>query len=209
MFDAQFVAFLLVALILTVTPGADTMLVIRNAARSGARDGAVTAVGIVSGVFVHAVLSALGLSVLLAKSATAFHAVKLAGALYLVWLGVQSLRAARRGGELVATGAPCPPRSGHRAFLEGLLTNLLNPKVAVFYLAFLPQFIGPGDPVLARSLLMALVHNVIGIVWLGGIALAVGRSRRWVAHPSVKRWLDTVSGGVLVALGVRLALEKR
>lgn len=214
MFDSGLAAFALVVFVLTITPGADTMLVIRNTLRGGRRDGMMTASGVISGVFTHAVLSALGLSVILSRSAAAFHSVKLVGALYLVWLGIQSLRSARRPTGLAvidasddAPGSALPPR--RRPFLEGLLTNILNPKVAIFYLAFLPQFIAPGDPVLAWSLLMALIHNMMGILWLGLIAVLVSRSRQWVRRPTVKRWLDAVSGTVLVALGIRLALEER
>jgi len=209
--DSRLLAFALVVFVLTITPGADTMLVIRNTIRGGRRDGVTTALGIISGVFVHAVLSALGLSIILARSAAVFHAVKLAGALYLVWLGIQSLRAARRAGSKAtapgpASGGPAPAR---RSFLEGFLTNILNPKVAVFYLAFLPQFISAGDNVLARSLLMALIHNVMGIIWLSVVAALVSRSKRLVERPAVRRWLDATSGTILVALGIRLALERR
>lgn len=210
MFDAQLAAFALVALALTITPGADTMLVLRNSLRGGRSDGMGTMIGICTGLFVHAVFSALGLSVILAESAQAFQAVKIAGAIYLVWLGLQSLfRASRRGrGELVGPTKKQPPRL-RRSLMEGLLTNILNPKVAIFYLAFLPQFISPGDPVLAKSLLMALIHYLMGIVWLSGIILLVARSRQWINRGAIRRWLDGVSGAVLVALGIRLALEKR
>src|SRR5262245_22116166 len=144
MIDAQVVAFTLVAAALTLTPGADTMLVVRNVLRGGRRDGVVTTMGICSGLFVHADLSALGVSILLLHSATAFHVVKLAGAGYLVWLGLQSVVGAVRGGHppaAVAYGRAPDGVSPQRCFVEGLLSNVLNPKVAVFYLAFLPQFI--------------------------------------------------------------------
>jgi threonine/homoserine/homoserine lactone efflux protein len=210
LFDSQVVAFTLVAAVLTITPGADTMLVLRNTLRGGRAFGWSTALGIATGCLLHAALSAVGLSMILARSAAAFHAVKLLGAGYLIWLGAQSLLArdgvdvpAGGGGE----GAPPPPR--WRGFLDGFATNLLNPKVAVFYLAFLPQFISAGDPVLAKSLLLAGIHDVLGLAWLGTIAVLVARGRRWIRRPSIRRALSRFAGVTLAALGVRLALERR
>lgn len=128
MIDGQVLTFTLVAAALTLSPGADTTLVVRNVLRGGRHDGVVTAFGICSGLFLHAILSALGVSIILMPSAMAFHWVKIAGACYLVWLGVQSLRGAVRRALMVT--APVP---SERCFLEGLLSNVLNPEVAVFY----------------------------------------------------------------------------
>lgn len=212
MIDSQVVAFAVIAAALTVAPGADTMLVVRNVLRGGRRDGVITTFGICLGLFVHATLSAVGVSVILMRSATAFHLLKLAGACYLVWLGVQSLSGAVRG-EVPAAGAerggPRVLMSARRCFLEGVLSNVLNPKVAVFYLAFLPQFIGPTDAVLRKSLLLAGIHYVEGIVWLVVVSVVVDRTRRFFMESDVRRWLDGVCGALLVGLGVRLALERR
>jgi RhtB (resistance to homoserine/threonine) family protein len=199
-------AYTAVAALLTVTPGADTMLVIRNVVGRGRRAGIVTTLGICSGLFVHATLSALGLSVILATSATAFAVVKLAGAAYLVWLGVQSLRT-----PLAAEPSPTAPgaASGARSWRDGFLTNVLNPKVAVFYLAFLPQFVAPGDPVLTTFVLLAAVHAALGLVWLGCLTVALDGARGWIGRPTVRQTLERVSGTVLIALGVRLALARR
>src|SRR5262249_55054630 len=166
MIDAQVVAFTLIAAALTLTPGADTMLVVRNVLRGGRRDGVVTTVGICLGLFVHATLSAMGVSVLLLHSATAFHLAKCAGACYLVWLGIQSLGGAvcrQSHATGMEGGVTTTVVSSQRCFLEGMLSNVLNPKVAVFYLAFLPQFISPTDAVLQKSLLLAGIHYVEGI----------------------------------------------
>jgi RhtB (resistance to homoserine/threonine) family protein len=212
MVDSQVMAFTVVAALLTVSPGADTMLVVRNVLRGGRRDGVVTTFGICSGLFVHATLSALGVSVLLMHSAMAFDLVKTAGACYLVWLGVQSLKSAVRGPrhpdnleDQRAAGAV----SWRRSFLEGFLTNMLNPKVAVFYLALLPQFIGPADPVFMKSLLLAAIHYVEGIVWLSGLSIVLDRARRFVLQSVVRRWLDGLCGVVLVGLGARLAVQRQ
>jgi RhtB (resistance to homoserine/threonine) family protein len=211
MIDAPVLTFTLVAAVLTITPGADTLLVVRNVLRGGRHDGLVTTLGICCGLFVHAVLSALGVSIVLTHSAAAFHAVKLAGAGYLIWLGLQSLRTALHrpraaSGPVTFVGAPV---AGRRCFAEGCLSNLLNPKVAVFYLAFLPQFIGPEDAALARSLLLASIHFVEGILWLAMLAVMVDRARRLLFSTLARRVLDSVCGLVLIGFGARLALERR
>jgi RhtB (resistance to homoserine/threonine) family protein len=208
--DPQVLAFTLVAALMTISPGADTFLVVRNSLRGGRRDGFLTTLGITSGLYFHALLSALGVSAVLAHSATAFLALKIAGAAYLAWLGIQSLRSGfghAPAAALADSRSASVPLS--RSFREGLLTNLLNPKVIVFYLALLPQFISPGDAVLPKSLLLAAIHCVEGILWLGFVAWAVDRSRGFFLRPLLRRWMDALCGTVLVALGLRLVLSQR
>jgi RhtB (resistance to homoserine/threonine) family protein len=211
MIDSQTLAFALAAAVLTVTPGQDTMLVVRNVLRGGRGDGVVTTLGICSGLFMHATLSALGMSVILMQSAVAFQIVKYAGACYLAWLGLRSLASALRadagGRDAVAVRADIVP--ARRCFLEGLLSNALNPKTAIFYLAFLPQFVGPNDPVLQKSLLLAGIHYAEGVVWLVVVSLAVDQARRLFLRSIVRRWLDGLCGALFVGFGLRLALERR
>lgn len=207
MVDARLLAFAGIAGLVTLTPGADTMLVVRSAAVRGRRAGLLTVLGIGSGLFIHATLSALGLSVVLVRSARVFEGVKLAGALYLLFLGVQALRSAARGAPV--TESPAGTTGARRAYVEGLLTNVLNPKVAIFYLAFLPQFIGPDDAVLARSILLASIHFVEGLVWLSLVTLFVARLRPVLARPRVQRALESVTGLVFIAFGVKLAVTRR
>jgi RhtB (resistance to homoserine/threonine) family protein len=207
MLDARVLAFTGIAAIVTLTPGADTMLVVRSALVRGRRAGLLTVLGIGSGLFIHATLSALGLSVVLVRSARAFEIVKLVGALYLVFLGVQAIRSAARGTPIAER--PAGPTGSRRAYVEGLLTNVLNPKVAIFYLAFLPQFIGPTDPVFAKSILLAGIHFVEGLVWLSLVTLFVARLRPVLAQPRVQRALESVSGLVFIAFGVKLAVSRR
>lgn len=212
MFDVQLLAFIVVAAALTISPGADTLLVVRNTIARGRPDGVMTAFGICSGLFVHATLSALGLSLILTHSALAYQVLKIAGAGYLAWLGFQSLRAAFTGRGIEAGNPGTESRSirpPRRAFVEGLLTNVLNPKVAVFYLAFLPQFISVGDPVFAKSILLAGIHALMGVVWLGALASLLERMRVFFASPRVRRSLEGVSGGILIGLGARLAVTER
>ncbi|MBI9082338.1 MAG: LysE family translocator [Desulfobacterales bacterium] len=213
MIDSQILAFTGLAALLTISPGADTMLVIRSVLARGRGAGIATTFGICCGLFVHATLSAAGLSLIILKSALAFDMLKLAGAGYLIFLGVQSLRQlsahpAKADAPLQGKAEPSQ-KTARRAFMEGMLNNLLNPKAAVFYLAFLPQFINPGDPVLAKSLLLAGIHFVMGIVWLSLVSLFLGKLKNLIVGGSFRRWLEATSGAVLIGLGVSLALEKR
>ena len=211
--DPQLWAFLLVATLLAVTPGADTLLVARNVLGRGRAAGLATIAGIAGGCFVHAALSAIGVSLILVRSAEAFHALKWGGAAYLVILGIQSIRGWWRVDESApAAAAADRERTGSRrlrSFLEGLLTNVLNPKVGLFYLAFLPQFIRPGEPVFARSLLLGGLHVGIGVLWLSLLSLSLVRIRPLVESRLWRARLEGASGVVLIALGVRLAAERR
>ena len=223
---SSLLAFVPVALLLTLIPGADTALVTRNALALGLRGARWTILGILTGCLIHATASALGLSAILATSARAYETVKLAGAAYLVWIGIQSIRHARDDGEYGSLACARDSERGHpersaqrgvegsartdgHPFMQGFLTNILNPKVALFYLTFLPQFIPAGAPVLRTSLLLAMIHNVLGFVWLSVYARFVDRLRSALTRPVVKGWLERVTGGALVALGARLAWDRR
>ena len=203
--DPLFLAGLAVLALLTVSPGADMALVAKITLERGRRAALLATLGICSGLLVHATASALGLSVILATSAEAFTIVKLAGAAYLAYLGVQALRSSFRHHETEVL----PARRGANPYLQGVFSNVLNPKVAVFYLTFIPQFMSPADNVLARSLAFAFAHGVMGIAWLSAYAYALSRISRLLGGAGVRRWLQRVTGGVLIALGVRLALERR
>jgi threonine/homoserine/homoserine lactone efflux protein len=210
--DSHLWAFVLVATLLAITPGADTLLVVRNVLSRGLGAGLATIAGIAGGCLVHATLSAVGVALLLVRSAEAFATLKWCGAVYLVVLGVQSLARWWRadGGDIPTDARPAAGDSRRvRSLLEGLLTNVLNPKVGIFYLAFLPQFIAPGDAPLARSLLLAGLHIGIGVAWLSTLAFAVGRIRPLVESRRWRARLEGASGAVLIGLGVRLAAERR
>ena len=209
MIDARLLAFIGVAALLTITPGADTLLVVRNSLARGRAGGLFTTLGICSGLFVHAIVSALGVSAVIVHSATAFETLKVLGAGVLFVLGVQSLRGAlspTRPVEATTAAREAPVR---RSYVEGLLTNVLNPKVAIFYLAVLPQFVTAEDPVLARSLLLAGIHAGQGLVWLSLVAVLMGRSRGLMRSLGVQRMLQGLAGAALIGLGARLALAKR
>jgi len=217
--DGRLIAFAGLALVLVLTPGANIMLVIRSSLGGGPRAGIAAALGIALGHFVHASASALGLSLLLRTSDAAFTVMKILGAAYLAYLGVRSLLAARHGrartfdaveGEEAEVRSEAPtPRRSRRFLLDGFLCNVLNPKVALFYLALLPQFVDPGEPVLAKSLLLAGVHACISVSWQSVLSLSLGRMRPWLARPVVYRSLEALTGCLLVGFGIRLALATR
>ncbi len=208
--DAQFWPFLIAITLLSMSPGVDTLLVIRNTVRGGVRDGVLTSLAICCGLFLHATVSALGISLILLQSAWAFGVLKLAGAAYLVWLGVQGLLAARRGQGLAVAGVTgdYQPVPVWRPLREGLLSNVLNPKTVVFYMAFLPQFIAPEDSALVKSLFLAGVHFIIANLWQIGVAVMVGAAGRLLASRAFVRGLNGVTGAVLIVFGIKLALER-
>lgn len=209
--DTQFISFLVAITLLTISPGVDTLLVIRNTARGGVRDGITTSVAICCGLFAHATISALGISLILLQSAWAFYMLKLVGAGYLIWLGITSLMAARRGQPLPVSGVTNNTAAVSRwqPVKEGFLSNVLNPKTVIFYMAFLPQFIAPGDPALLKSLWLAGVHFVIANIWQISVVLMVGSAGKWLANARFAQTLNAATGTVLVVFGIRLALTQR
>jgi len=186
-----------------VTPGVDMALVTRNALLYGRRAAVMTALGINLGILFWVMAAALGLAAVVATSATAFAVIKFAGALYLIYLGIQALRSRSRH-EPSVRAAP----KARDALRQGLVSNLLNPKIAVFFTSLLPQFVGAKGTAV-QLLLLGLLFNAMGVVWLLAYATAAARGRSVLARPRVRRWLERISGIVLVGLGARLALERR
>ena len=203
-------AYLLAAGALVLAPGPAQALVIARSVERGPAAGIVTVLGLDLATLVHTMAAALGLSALLAASATAFTIVKLAGAAYLVWLGVRTFR---RAGMVTAAGSASPAAdvSTVRLFVHGVVTGLLNPKVAVFFLAFLPQFVRPEHgSVLLQFVVLGALFALLDLVFCGALALVVGAARaRLLASERFSRWRERVTGGVLVALGASLALQRR
>jgi threonine/homoserine/homoserine lactone efflux protein len=213
--NSQMLVFVTIAAVLTITPGADTALVTRNVITRGRAAAFFTTLGICLGCLTYATLSALGLSAVLSRSATLFEIVKLAGAVYLIYIGGVSLWSGLRGRRSDATETPAATpqivtsQRRLRSFAEGLFTNLLNPKVALFYLTFLPQFIAPGESVLKKSLLLALIHVGMGMLWLTLFASLLHTMSGVFSRASVRRKLEALTGGLLIAFGLKLALAKR
>ena len=196
--------FIAAGLLLNITPGADLALIGARSAGQGFRSGAAAALGVGAGCFVHVAAAALGLSALIASSAAAFTVLRWVGAAYLVWLGIGLLRG---GGEPASAAAAMPAVTWWRSFAQGFLTNALNPKVALFFLAFLPQFIDAAAPHKALSFIalgavFAVNGTLVNVAFAGLIA---GLRGALGSQPAIGRWLRRGVGALFVALGVRLA----
>jgi threonine/homoserine/homoserine lactone efflux protein len=181
-------------------------LVARNVVRHGRSAGFATSLGICTGILGWAVAAGLGVSTLLASSAIAFTALKLAGAAYLIYLGITALRAPDASIAAGVKGGSQLP--WHRAWLQGLLSALLNPKLGVFFLTLLPQFIKPGDPPTLRALQLAVVFDVIGLIWLLTYSAMLGAVGAALGRPGLQRLMRWLTGTVMVGLGARVALER-
>jgi threonine/homoserine/homoserine lactone efflux protein len=192
--------FLAISAVVVVTPGVDMALVTKNALLHGRAAARATALGVNLGILIWTLAAAFGLAAVIAASAVAFTAIKLAGALYLVYLGLRALLGSREPVALPARGS---------AFRQGLASNLLNPKIAVFFTSLLPQFVDADNARPQDLLLLGVLFNCMGVIWLLTYAELAARGRDVLLRPRVKRALDRLSGVALVALGVRLAAERR
>lgn len=206
-----FITCLIAVTVLTVTPGLDTMLIIRNSVRGGRLDGTFSSLGICTGTFVHAIISALGISLILLSTAWAFTALKTAGALYLIWLGLGSIKVAfQRGEGRLVLGYKGTKRElvWYRSFREGFLSNVLNPKAIIFYMAFLPQFIDPAHPAITQALFVAALHFSVAMVYQCLLAALVEKAATWLERPGVNRLFNIFSGTIFILLGARLAMTE-
>lgn len=228
--DPRILAFVGVAALLTISPGPDMALMLRNVLRGGSRVVLPTALGTIAGLLVWGAASSLGIAAILAASTALYDLLRLAGAAYLIFLGARALLEAVRptgersreaveaggagdpggpGGSGDPAAAASPGLTRRAAFRNGLLTNLLNPKIGVFYATLLPQFIPVGAPPLATSMLLAAIHGALGLVWLTLYGLLLARAGDVVRRGRVRRALEGITGTVLVGLGLRVALESR
>jgi threonine/homoserine/homoserine lactone efflux protein len=200
--------FVVSGLLLNIMPGPDSLLVMTRSATQGWRAGSAAALGIGSGTFVHIFCAALGLSAVLATSATAFTVVKLVGAAYILYMAFGLLKSKKRDGETAPPAVqPLPYR---KIFAQGFLTNVLNPKVAVFFLAFVPQFISADAPNKALAfIILGCIFNINGTLWCNALALFTAKaSERVKVNPTASLWLNRATGTLFVWLGVKLALSK-
>ncbi|MGZ8998482.1 MAG: LysE family translocator [Allosphingosinicella sp.] len=203
---SSLIAFTIAAALLTVTPGLDTALVLRTAAAEGSRRAFAAALGICLGCLVWGLVVALGLGILLEASELAYTILRWAGALYLLWLGVQLIRSKR---EDFGSGPDSAGTATAAAwFRRGLLTNILNPKVGIFYVSFLPQFIPAGNNVPALTVLLAAIHSALGLAWFILLIAATRPIAAVLRRPNVIRTLDRVTGGAFLLFGARLALSR-
>jgi threonine/homoserine/homoserine lactone efflux protein len=201
-------AFVLAAGLLTITPGLDTAIVLRASALEGRKAGAAAATGIIMGLMVWGAASAIGLTAVLAASSVAYTALKWIGAAYLVFLGLGLLlkpKASVATGEAETAGV----HGAGRWLRRGLLTNLLNPKVGVFYVAFLPQFTPAGLPAGPFIALLVAIHIVQGMLWFAALIAATQPLGRWLRRPQIARRMNRLTGIVFIGFGARLALSRR
>lgn len=195
----MYLDFAIASLILVAIPGPDQALIMRNGLVGGRTSGLRTMLGGASGLTLHATAAALGVSALLATSATAYAALKIVGVAYLLYLGVKMLRSSRRPAETEQKA-----RIG-RPFVQGFVSNALNPKVALFFLTFVPQFLPTQGSTLPVALTLSAMFAVIYVAWFSGLVALIGLASDVLRRPRVKAWIERVTGGALFAFGVRLA----
>lgn len=215
LFDAQtLLSFLAAAVVLVILPGPGTAWIIAQAFAGGVRRGLLAGLGLEVATLLHALAAGLGLSALLATSALAYEVVKYLGAAYLIWLGIKAWRgsdaAVQQDDDAVAPGMSAREVSGRSVFLRSVLTGVLNPKVALFFLAFLPQFVQPERGwVWLQFLILGALLALVGFCNDLVLSLAVGRFRRRLSGGTSGRWLQRVTGGLFIGLGLRLATQAR
>ncbi len=207
----SFMAFLGVSAVVIMTPGPDAAVTVRNTLLGGRLVGVLTALGISTGQAIWSLATSFGVVALLVASKVLFQAVKYAGAVYLIWLGLQALIAAWRGsGEGSAAVLRAGPRlRPGRAFVQGLMSDLGNPKMAVFFASLLPQFTAPGEGLFTALMSLGLIFSLMTFIWLTAYAFVIGKAGEVLRRPSIRRWIESVTGTMLVALGVRIAAEQR
>jgi threonine/homoserine/homoserine lactone efflux protein len=196
--------FALASLVLIAMPGPDQALIVRNSLVHGRANGLRTMLGGASGLLIHATAAALGISALLATSATAFSTLKIAGVAYLLYLGVRMLRGAGRPSTDDATGT-----GRTRPFTQGLLSNAMNPKCALFFLTFLPQFLPEHGARLPMAIALAAIFEALYLAWFTGLVSVVEVVGDWLRRPRPRAWMDRLSGGALVGFAARLAAQGR
>lgn len=205
--DTQLLAFAGVSLLLAVTPGPDMAVVTKNALAHGRRGVVLTTTGIGLALLIWAAATAIGLSALLRASGDLLFVLKLVGAAYLAYLGVRALLDSRRRPADLLAGAP-PPAPAHAIFRQGFLSAISNPKLGVFFVTFLPQFVAPGQALLPRLVELGLIFAAIGWTWMNVYGLLISRIRDFITAPRVRQWMQRVTGVVLLGFGARLALER-
>jgi threonine/homoserine/homoserine lactone efflux protein len=205
--DGTLLAFAGVSLLLAVTPGPDMAVVTKNALAHGRRGVALTTSGIALALVLWVTATAVGLSALLRTSGEVLFVLKIVGAAYLAYLGVRTLLESRsRPADLLASAPAAAP--AHAVFRQGFLSAISNPKLGVFFVTFLPQFVLPGQQVFTRLLVLGVTFAVIGWVWMNVYGLFVTRLREVITAPRVRQWMQRVTGVVLLGFGARLALER-
>lgn len=203
----EFLTFFVLSLFVVMSPGIDTALITKTTIATGRKTGFQMALGISTGSLVHTFAAAFGLSAILMQSALAFEIVKYVGAIYLLYLGVSSFWASNKKQAIEEEHLHQSSKKGS-SFQQGLLSNVLNPKVAMFFLTFLPQFVTPGENTTQQLIMMGVVYTILSITWFFIYVYFINHMREWLLSPKVQKWMDKATGLVLIGFGLKLALEK-
>lgn len=204
-------AFLIVSIVVIATPGPDTALTIRNVVAGGRRAGLATALGVAAGQLIWAIATSLGLVGLLLASEPVFHALRLVGAAYLVYLGAQSLRSSFKAvGDFDQSGSGTSgPLQPCRAFVQGILNDLANPKMAIFFVSVLPQFAQPEQGMLSQLVVLGVLFATLTFIWLSSYSILLGVAGEWLQRSPVRRTIEGIAGAALIGLGIRVATVER
>lgn len=206
---SHYYLFIMMAMLLIILPGPDTALVTQNTLTHSKKGGFQTALGVFSGILVHTLAAVLGISAIIVKSAVLFSVFKYAGAVYLIYLGCMSLWSTKQKGTQREESEMSSRYKNKSGFKQGFLTNLLNPKVAVFFLTFLPQFIDGGTNTFVQLLVMGITYAILTFIWFLIYIYLVHRISAWLKKPSTQQFIQGISGLVLIGFGIKLVLEKR
>lgn len=206
---ATLLTFTLVAGLLVISPGPNGVLIAKTVPTSGKLAGFANVAGFVSAFYLHGLLSFLGISLLLVQSAQLFFIVKMLGAAYLCWIGIRALIEAWRGSIAQLQVAPAKRRQTLlAAYLEGFVTNALNPKVSMFYLAAFPQFLAASEASAANTFLLIFIHSMLNLVWFGSLIVIFARLTAFARGGAVQRWIKGVTGAVFLGFGFKLAISR-
>lgn len=199
----DFFTFLVLSLFVVMSPGIDTALITKRTLTDGRKDGYKMALGITTGSLVHTFAAAFGLSAILMQSAVAFEMVKYIGALYLIYLGLSSFISRKK------KASESADKQNNSAFKQGLFSNVLNPKVAMFFLTFLPQFVKTGENATQHLIIMGVIYTLLSISWFFIYVFFINYLREWLLAPKVQKFMDKATGLVLIGFGLKLALDKQ
>ncbi|MFD2214760.1 LysE family translocator [Metabacillus endolithicus] len=202
----DFLTFLVLSLFVVMSPGIDTALITKRTISDGRKDGFSMALGITTGSFVHTFAAAFGLSAILLQSAVAFEIVKYVGAFYLIYLGISSFISRKKKDPAAENQQNAQMKKS--AFKQGLISNVLNPKVAMFFLTFLPQFIQTGENATQQLIIMGVIYTLLSISWFFIYVFFINYLREWLLSPKVQIIMDRATGLVLIGFGLKLALDK-
>ena len=200
----QLLTFAIVSLLLVMSPGPNGLLIAATVPVSGKRAGFANTVGFVVAFYLHGALSIFGISVLLLNSAAAFLAVKSIGAIYLIWIGIKSLISAFKRNETIGQVQPSAKKTAGKSFADGFLTNALNPKVSMFYVAAFPQFMPIGKNAAMWAALLVVVHSMLAAMWFSSMVMLFNKLASAAKNPVMQRWLKITTGIVFIAFGCKL-----